>query len=96
MCRGNGDLYINPRLRSDWLVVVPDGEVVLPGLSYIGRYGNMALYTTSFEDYHEFILFVLEAASLGSTAGQSGKGGPSKSPQGSPNAVPQITLTPNL
>jgi hypothetical protein len=75
------ELYVNPRLTHHWLAPMR-GEFALSqtdGLFYIGHYNGWTLYTKSPEDYHQFILFVLEAANISSTAGQSGKNAPPKS-----------------
>ncbi len=73
------DLYINSRLKNDWLRVWP-ADASGPEVSeatYIGRYSDLKLYTTNPEHYRQFVLFVLEATNQGSAAGQSGKTGPS-------------------
>jgi Tfp pilus assembly protein FimT len=90
-CRINkdSDLYINPRLRSYWLIystsageffqVTPNGPTLTSGegLYRIGTSGGITLYTRDTRAYNEFILFILEATAQGSTAGQSGKNTPS-------------------
>lgn len=93
------DLYKNPKLRNGWLTVLGETggyalrssrDVHIPQL--IGSYGVHTLYTTDIESYHQFVLFVLEAAAQGSTSGQSGKtGATSNKPQG-PQAAPQLLL----
>jgi hypothetical protein len=74
------DLYVNPRLRNDWLLAYPAGGAAQapPEATYLGRYGEALLYTADREAFHQFILFTLEATNQGSAAGQSGKSGPSK------------------
>jgi hypothetical protein len=89
------DLYVNPKLKNKWLRAIPaDYTLDTPEFTYIGRYENLSLYTADPDQYRQFVLFILEATSVGSTTGQSGKGGPSK--QGpSPNiAGPQFTVIP--
>jgi hypothetical protein len=72
-CPGSKDLYVNSRLTHDWLVQGELGVGQIAGLTYIGHYGDRNLYTNDPEQYHQFLLFVLEATIVGSTAGQSGK-----------------------
>jgi hypothetical protein len=82
---GYMELYINPRLTSDWLQVSSDMMDVSTKSIYMGRYSGLNLCYSDPEDYRQFVLFVLEATNLGSTTGQSGKSGSTRVlPSGGP------------
>jgi hypothetical protein len=72
---GKIDLYVNPRLHNHWLLLRSPGEPEPPNATYIGRYDALLLYTSDPEAFHQFTMFTLEATSIGSAAGQSGKSG---------------------
>jgi hypothetical protein len=78
-CPGSRDLYVNPRLRQGWLVAIRADADSPGGLMYIGRHRDYVLYTRDPEQFHQFVLFILEATNLG----QSGKpAGPARTING--------------
>jgi hypothetical protein len=97
-CPRSADMYVNPRLTRDWLVPIRGelGPRQIDGLAYIGRYGDWTLYTQNPEQYHQFLLFILEATNVGSSAGQSGKTGAPKALMGTLPAQPTFVLPPGM
>jgi hypothetical protein len=94
-CSGSRKLYVNPRLRQDWLVATQSEPDVLDGLTYIGRYRDHFLFTRDAEHFHQFVLFIFEATQLGSTAGQSGKNSAPARLMNNTPAAPTFVLPPS-
>jgi hypothetical protein len=91
------DYYINGRLTNHWLRWrSPSGRTSYPSPCdqdiFLGTYLGYSLYTTEWKGFQEFVVFILEATSQGSTVGQSGKT-PAK---GSGGAFPQAFPVPQL